>query len=279
MRAWAIYAVLGIFVIGTIGSTQDAFAATFNISNTPTGGDCTSIFGGTWDSSLRMCTFFGGILLFPGDVLNIDPNITVRSFAGGTNFGTINNDGTFIETRFMNNFREINNSCTGTWDLTVGLLFNRGIFNNFGTILNPGIIGTPPIDRTSECNTSPDCNNASSSLGIIWPPNHKMVSVTVDGITDPDGDPVTINIDGITQDEPTNGLGDGDQSPDGAGVGTDTAQVRAERSGLGDGRVYAISFTADDGNGGTCTGTVNVGVPHDVKDNPFDSGQVHDSTS
>ncbi|MDP6822942.1 MAG: hypothetical protein QF554_06585 [Dehalococcoidia bacterium] len=51
------------------------------------------------------------------------------------------------------------------------------------------------------------------------------------------------------------------------GVGTSTAQVRAERSGSkkvpGDGRVYEIGFLADDGYGGTCSGSVTVGVPHD----------------
>ena len=95
---------------------------------------------------------------------------------------------------------------------------------------------------------------------------------------DPDGDAITLTIDGITQDEPTNDTGDGDTSPDGDGVGTDTAQIRAERSDDGDGRVYEISFTADDGNGGMCTGSVSVGVPHDKKDTAVDSGQNFDST-
>ena len=43
--------------------------------------------------------------------------------------------------------------------------------------------------------------------------------------------------------------------------------MRAERTGTpgvpGNGRVYAIHFTADDGKGGTCSGIVNVCVPHD----------------
>jgi hypothetical protein len=54
--------------------------------------------------------------------------------------------------------------------------------------------------------------------------------------------------------------------------------VRAERSGLGNGRVYKIAFTASDGKGGTCAGSVTVGVPHDVKDLPVDDGQAYDST-
>jgi hypothetical protein len=37
--------------------------------------------------------------------------------------------------------------------------------------------------------------------------------------------------------------------------------LRAERAGAGDGRVYALSVTATDGQGGACTGKVGVGVP------------------
>jgi hypothetical protein len=63
-------------------------------------------------------------------------------------------------------------------------------------------------------------------------------------------------------------------------VGTPTAEVRAERDGGGNGRVYHISFTADDGHGGTCSGEVLVGVPHDqgVEGDPADDGALYDST-
>ena len=97
-------------------------------------------------------------------------------------------------------------------------------------------------------------------------------------LTDPDTDPVTIKITSIKQDEPVNGLGDGDTSPDGFGVGTPVAKVRAERSGLEDGRVYIIGFEASDDKGATCSNSVNVGVPHDKKSTPIDSGARYDST-
>ena len=103
------------------------------------------------------------------------------------------------------------------------------------------------------------------------------------GVTDPDGDPLAITIDGVRQDEPVRGIGDGNTGPDGAGVGTGSAQVRAERSGKGNGRVYEISFTADDGEGGSCSGTVKVGVRHDQgkgkKGGPaVNDGAIFDST-
>ena len=108
-------------------------------------------------------------------------------------------------------------------------------------------------------------------------PFHQTAGVLISGLTDPDGDELTLNIDSITQDEPTK-TNPSDKSPDGFGVGTEKATIRYERLGTGDGRVYEISFTADDGNGGMCSDSVFVGVPHDQNKDPVDSGQIYDST-
>ena len=128
-------------------------------------------------------------------------------------------------------------------------------------------------------NEPPDCSKAGPSSGSLWPPNHKFNPITVIGVTDPDGDEITITIDGIMQDEPVNGEGDGNTSPDGQGIDSETAEVRAERSGKGNGRVYEITYTAEDGNGGDCSGTVEVGVPHDKKDTAINDGANFDSTA
>ncbi|OYV67413.1 MAG: hypothetical protein B7Z74_09625, partial [Deltaproteobacteria bacterium 21-66-5] len=144
---------------------------------------------------------------------------------------------------------------------------------SYASLLNRiGIVGSLPANRP------PDCSKATATPAILWPPDHTLASITIAGVTDPDGDPVTLTVTGITQDEPTNGLGDGDTAPDGFGVGTASAQVRAERSGTGNGRVYRIAFTASDGKGGACAGAVTAGVPHDKKDTPVDDGQNYDST-
>ena len=114
---------------------------------------------------------------------------------------------------------------------------------------------------------------------MLWPPNHQFVDVSVVGVTDPDGDLVTITITGITQDEPLNGGGSGNTCPDATGVGTATASLRAEREGTGDGRVYHIAFTGDDGRGGRCASTVTVCVPHDQAGQAcVDQGPLVDST-
>ncbi len=135
-----------------------------------------------------------------------------------------------------------------------------------------------------EPNTPPDCSGAVADPNLLWPPDQKFVDVAIVGVTDPDGDPVTITITDIAQDEPLEGLGDGNTCPDAIGVDTDIAYVRAERSGAkntsGDGRVYHLSFTADDGQGGECSATVTVCVPHDQHQGNacVDQGPVFDST-
>jgi len=127
----------------------------------------------------------------------------------------------------------------------------------------------------------PDCSGASASAPTLWPPNHKLVSVSVGGVTDPQGQPVSVTIDGIRQDEPVNALGDGNTCGDAAGVGTSTAWLRPERSGLNDGRVYHVSFTATDPDGHACSGEVTSCVPHDQGQGAtcVDQGPLYDSTT
>lgn len=131
-------------------------------------------------------------------------------------------------------------------------------------------------------NRPPVCSEAVASVGELWPPNHRLVPIDVLGVTDPDGDPVTISIAAIMQDEPTDAHGDGRFTPDGMGIGTSTAEVRAERAGTnqvpGNGRVYHIGFSAADGRGGVCSGTVLVGVPHDRSKAAVDEGPRYNST-
>jgi hypothetical protein len=138
---------------------------------------------------------------------------------------------------------------------------------------------TPP----TPLNSPPSVTAAYPSIECLWPPNHKFVDITIEGVTDPDGDDVTITITGITSDEPTatiGGAGGDKHAPDAYGVGTETASVRAERSGTGDGRVYNITFDASDGKGEPVEGTVQVKVPHDQRGDceSIDSGQNYDAT-
>lgn len=110
------------------------------------------------------------------------------------------------------------------------------------------------------------------------------MNVNLLGATDADGDALTLKVLSIYQDEPTNTVGDGNTPIDGYGVGTATAQVRAERSGSqrvpGNGRVYHITFEVSDVLNASCKATVKVGVPHGQRPQsaPVDDGPIYKST-
>jgi hypothetical protein len=133
-------------------------------------------------------------------------------------------------------------------------------------------------------NKPPVCSAAYG--GEIWPPNHKrFYAAPISGVTDPEGQAISIVVTGIWQDEQIDSDGDGQFSPDGQGVGTSTAWVRAERNGhqnraAGDGRVYEILFRATDSKGAFCDGSVFWTVPHDQgqRSTAIDSGVRYDST-
>jgi len=127
-------------------------------------------------------------------------------------------------------------------------------------------------------NGPPVCDRARATPALLWPPNHGLVGVAIGNVSDPDDDTFRLLITGVTQDEPTNGLGDGDTSPD-AVIQGDKVLLRAERSGTGNGRVYSIMFSADDGLGGVCTGSATVQVPKSMKagGGAIDDGQSYDS--
>ncbi|MGD2078731.1 MAG: hypothetical protein PVH18_10130, partial [Chloroflexota bacterium] len=145
---------------------------------------------------------------------------------------------------------------------------------------NPGSKEASTSASVDILNIPPVCDAATPSQDMLWPPLHQFVPIEVLGVTDPNGDATTINIDSIYQDEVVNGDNDGNTYPDGQGVGTSVAEIRAERDGLANGRYYHIYFTADDGYGGTCSGEVLVGVPISKgKDYlPVDDGALYDST-
>ncbi|MBC2695319.1 MAG: hypothetical protein HF982_08615 [Desulfobacteraceae bacterium] len=104
---------------------------------------------------------------------------------------------------------------------------------------------------------------------ILWPPNHKMVDITIwANASDNSGGPVILSLT-IESNEPQNGLGDGDESPDWTEASIDndngviTFQLRAERSGSGNGRIYTITVTATDETGNSSDAEVEIIVPHD----------------
>jgi hypothetical protein len=170
-------------------------------------------------------------------------------------------------------------------DLPLGEYDLTAYFSSFVT-LNDGIsldlkdvrYGSSSAEGTLILNQPPVCSDVYPSEVTIWSPDKELHPITIMGVVDPDGDSIQITIDSIYQDEP---VGTNKNSPDGFGIGTDTAEVRAERDGNGNGRVYVIGFTATDAFGLSCSSTVELGIiPHDQGGDldVVNDGATYDST-
>jgi hypothetical protein len=68
----------------------------------------------------------------------------------------------------------------------------------------------------------------------------------------------------VTSNEPINGTGDGDTSPDWEVIDNHHVKLRAERAGNGNGRIYTITINATDACGNTSSNTATVIVAHNI---------------
>lgn len=172
------------------------------------------------------------------------------------------------------------------------------------TIVAAASAALPALAKPSAPTEPSTCGNTDVQLSIsqnmLWPPNHKMIPLTVTASeNDGDGDNVNVMIGQITNSDETNGIdvngsGKPDATPftdesgsnqmgsfnDGSSV-TFKIALAAERSGHdnGSGRTYSIPVTCTETGGtGTDTGedgamsrmgsaTLTVFVPHDQGNN------------
>ncbi len=130
--------------------------------------------------------------------------------------------------------------------------------------LDPDTSNNTRTVTTMVSNPPPTITSLSVNKPSLWPPNHKLVDVTVNyNVVDNCG-PVNCVLS-VTSNEPENGTGDGDTSPDWIIVDAHHVQLRAERAGTGTGRIYTITVTCTDSAGNTSTQSVQVTVPHSKK--------------
>lgn len=103
----------------------------------------------------------------------------------------------------------------------------------------------------------------------LWPPNHKMLGIQAATVAADNCPGVVFSLTSVTSDEPDDGQGDGDFPNDiqGADPGTPdlSFQLRAERSGSGDGRTYTAVYTATDASDNETQGADTVEVPASQK--------------
>jgi hypothetical protein len=121
---------------------------------------------------------------------------------------------------------------------------------------DPVIVGLAVCDEiapTVEVSVTPE---------VLWPPNHRYrhVTATVVAEDDFDEDP-TVTLVSVTSNEPDDGIDDGHTINDIVVLDDFHFLLRAERSGLGEGRVYTITYSVTDDCGNETIGTATVTVP------------------
>lgn len=120
---------------------------------------------------------------------------------------------------------------------------------------------------TVEDKEAPIIENVTSNPDALWPPNHKMVQVNVNVLASDNCDTEpACSIVSVSSNEHVNGLDDGNTSPDWEVTGDLTVNLRAERSGTKDGRIYTITVECIDDSENNSTETVDVIVPIDLED-------------
>src|SRR5882672_6558847 len=126
---------------------------------------------------------------------------------------------------------------------------------------------------TLTVNSPPECSptlRVSLSPNALWSPNHKLVQITatLEASDNCDANPA-VTLESITSNELDNGAGDGDQPNDiqagGGGpipFGTYVRSflLRAERSGMGTGRVYTVNYMVRDASGNQSLTSAHVSV-------------------
>jgi hypothetical protein len=136
------------------------------------------------------------------------------------------------------------------------------------------VVSGTAVDKAGNAATTSvtlNIDKAAPSLSVsitsarLWPPNHKMATVTPSVLVTDANPGATVKLVSVTSSEPDNGLGDGDTANDIVINNTGTISLRAERSGAGNGQVYTITYQATDIAGNTSTASATVSVPHDMR--------------
>jgi predicted extracellular nuclease len=125
------------------------------------------------------------------------------------------------------------------------------------------------------CHRGPPEVEIQVTHDTLWPPKHQYVTVNATvNVIDATG-VTTLTLISVTSNEPDSGLGDGDTADDIVIVDDYTFDLRAERSGRGDGRIYTITYHATDACGHVTVATATVTVPRDRR--PAKTGRQNQS--
>ena len=124
----------------------------------------------------------------------------------------------------------------------------------------------------------PQITGFTASKQSLWPPNHTMRDITLNYTASDNciGTPVVTVT--VNSNEPVNGTADGDTDPDWEIIDNHHIKLRAERAANGDGRVYTITVTVDDGCNPPVSQSKQVMVAHNItgpqSGKPFKVGSI-----
>jgi subtilisin-like proprotein convertase family protein len=127
------------------------------------------------------------------------------------------------------------------------------------TVAATGVFNVTVVD-----NEAPVITNETVDKPVLWSPNRRLVDIAVSyNVADNFSNAANITRSlSVTSNEPIDGTGDGDTAPDWVIVSPMQVKLRAERSGIGTGRIYTIKITATDQFGNSSFKNVFVNVPH-----------------
>jgi hypothetical protein len=149
--------------------------------------------------------------------------------------------------------------------LTSGSLFPVGTTTNTFLLTNSsGNSATCSFDVVVFDTEPPVIENLTTDPESIWPPNHKMVPVTVNYSISDNCSGTTNSQLWVMSNEPENGSGDGNTVTDWKVLDEHHVLLRAERSGTGTGREYYILIICWDESWNYTVQQVIVTVPHDM---------------
>ena len=105
-------------------------------------------------------------------------------------------------------------------------------------------------------------DHVTATPNVLWPPNHKMVDVTLNANASDACGVAVCRIVRVTSDEPADRSIRSQSEPDIEITGDPTLRLRAEKNGGGASRVYHVTVECTDVNGNTASKTVDVVAPH-----------------
>lgn len=147
--------------------------------------------------------------------------------------------------------------------LTGDVIANEALVS--GSVNDPNAVNNSVEATTTALDTPPFIANVTVDRPVLSPPDHKMVEVTVGYFVTDNCDPAPVCTLSVQSNEPTNGTGDGDTSPDWEVIDAHRVRLRVERSGTGNGRIYTITITCVDSHGNASQQAVTVSVPRNQK--------------